>query len=107
MTQSELNREVASITGESIATISRLLLVGKSRLLSKSRPIPRHKTMDAPDSNPRRPSRRFPAAFSSTCRCSSSLTRSLACCGAVVFHHTTVPAKGRSILRSRPNDRIG
>jgi hypothetical protein len=29
MTQSELNREVASITGESIATISRLLLVGK------------------------------------------------------------------------------
>jgi hypothetical protein len=51
MTQSELNREVASITGESIATISRPLLAGKSRLLSKSTTNSRHKTMDAPDSN--------------------------------------------------------
>jgi hypothetical protein len=39
MTQVELNREVASITGESIATISRLLLVGKSRPFAKSNPV--------------------------------------------------------------------
>ena len=51
MTQAELNREVASVTGESVATISRLLLVGKRASSSKSTTNSRHKTMGAPDSN--------------------------------------------------------
>ena len=55
MTQSELNREVASITGESIATISRLLLVGKSRPFAKSNPVPASKNLwnRLPISNPK------------------------------------------------------
>jgi hypothetical protein len=51
MSQSELDREVASVTGESIATISRLLLVGKSRPFAKSNPVLRQNNLWAPYSN--------------------------------------------------------
>ena len=48
MSQSELDREVASVTRESIATISRLLLVGKSRPFAKSNPVSRQNNLWKP-----------------------------------------------------------